>query len=534
MYYNEVSCLSGIFPMNGSPADGQDIIRARLPDYTNFAAAVRFHPAVQIQRKETPMRKNNETNQKTDASAASSPNFFSGKGKWIAGAVVAVLLIIYGFGVYHYSSHFPRNVYVNGIQIGGMTLDEAEKTFTDDLDSHKIALKEKERTEIISPQDVDTVIKVGSQISDLQASYNPWSWFTHFFGKDEQSIKLDITYDTAKLTALVDGLECFDKANVVAPEDAYIKAGETAFEIVPEVLGNTVKKKLLLSAVETALSTCKTTIDFEKDDLYKLPSYYEKDQVVQDALQKANKLTSGSITYDFSYTTEKVDYSVSKDWIKISKDFKVSVSDAKVGDYVEELGKKYNTMGGSRDFTTSYGSKINAYGGDYGWKIYFDKEKKKLIKNLKSGKDITREPVYSYKAMCRNSARDDIGDSYVEISISGQEVWLYVNGKCKMNSSCVTGRPPSASTYTGVYSITFKKSPDTLNGPNAGGGSYSSKVTFWMPFNGNQGLHDASWRSSFGGSIYRSNGSHGCVNLPYYAAATLYKYVDAGFPVVIY
>lgn len=192
-------------------------------------------------------------------------------------------------------------------------------------------------------------------------------------------------------------------------------------------------------------------------------------------------------------------------------------------------------MGSSRPFTTAYGSKINVYGGDYGWKIYFDKEKTKLIKEIKSGKDVEREPVYSYKAKCRKSAKDDIGDSYVEVSISNQEVWLYVNGECKVNSSVVTGDPTKGhQTYTGVYALTYKQRNATLTGPNAGGGSYSSHVSFWMPFNGGQGLHDATWRPSFGGSIYRGNGSHGCVNCPYSTAAVLYKYVEEGFPVIVY
>ncbi len=454
--------------------------------------------------------------------------------KWIAVAAVAAVVLLYGAGVYHYKSHFLRNTYINNTKVGGMTVDEAEKTFTQDFASHKIAIKEKERTEIIDPQDVDAVIAVGSQVQDLYDSMNPWTWFMNFFGKKDHTVALDVTYDQEKLKTVVDNLECFAKANVVAPKDAYIKAGETKFEIVPEVLGNTVKKKQLLQLIGTDLATGVTSIHLEKEDLYKLPSYYEKDQVVQDALAAANTYTHGTITYDFKYTTETVDYNTSKDWVNISRDFKVTLSDEKIGDYVEELGNKYNTMGAARDFTTSAGNKINAYGGDYGWKIYFDKEKEKLEKNLKSGKNVNREPVYSYKAKCRDSAKDDIGDSYVEISIARQEVWLYIDGECIMNSSCVTGTPPNASTYTGVYALTYKKSPDVLTGPNAGGGSYSSKVTFWMPFNGNQGMHDASWRSSFGGSIYKTNGSHGCVNLPYSAAATLYKHIDAGFPIVIY
>ena len=103
--------------------------------------------------------------------------------KWIAGAAVAAVVLLYGAGVYHYKSHFLRNTYINNTKVGGMTVDEAEKTFTQDFASHKIAIKEKERTEIIDPQDVDAVIAVGSQVQDLYDSMNPWTWFMNFFGK---------------------------------------------------------------------------------------------------------------------------------------------------------------------------------------------------------------------------------------------------------------------------------------------------------------------------------------------------------------
>lgn len=472
---------------------------------------------------------NTTRNRRSNKKAASNT------GKIIAAVILILLIAVYGGGVYYYSSHFPHNTVINHVKVGEMNTAAAEKAFTDDLASHKISLKEKERTEVIDANDVGTVINVGSQITDLHDSMNPWLWFTNLFGEKKYTVKLDVTYDESKLEEVVNNLECFKKENVIAPKSAYIKAGDSQFEIVPEVLGNTVKKKALLQLIGTDLSTGITKIDLEKENLYKLPKYYAKDQSVTDALAKANKYASGTITYDFDYTKETLDYNTSKDWVKISKDFKVTLDESKVGDYIEKLGSKYNTMGSSRPFTTAYGSKINVYGGDYGWKIYFDKEKAQLIKELKSGKDVEREPVYSYKARCRKSAKNDIGNSYVEVSISNQEVWLFVNGECKVNSSVVTGDPTKGhQTYTGVYALTYKQRNATLTGPNAGGGSYSSKVSFWMPFNGGQGLHDATWRPSFGGSIYRGNGSHGCVNCPYSTAAVLYKYVEEGFPVIVY
>ena len=66
------------------------------------------------------------------------------------------------------------------------------------------------------------------------------------------------------------------------------------------------------------------------------------------------------------------------------------------------------------------------------------------------------------------------------------------------------------------------------------GEGYASPVKFWMPFNGGIGFHDASWRSSFGGSIYKSGGSHGCVNMPYDKAKELFENVYTGMPVICY
>ena len=63
---------------------------------------------------------------------------------------------------------------------------------------------------------------------------------------------------------------------------------------------------------------------------------------------------------------------------------------------------------------------------------------------------------------------------------------------------------------------------------------YETKVTYWMPFNGGIGLHDANWRSSFGGNIYQTNGSHGCINLPTAAAKEIYDRVYDGIPIICY
>ena len=449
--------------------------------------------------------------------------------------VLILVLAVYLFGAIYYGKHFPANTYVNGTKIGGMTTEEAEQEFTSDIKSHSISLVEKERTETIDATKLDMTVATGDQIKKLRSSISGWSWFANLTGKKNYDINLNITYDDEALKKQFKALECLDKSKVQKPVDAYIAPGDTQFEIVPEVLGNTVKRKDLKEAIENALTRDITKINLEKENLYKLPSVYKDDEGLKEALKQANQIAVSSITYTFGPDQEVVNYSTVKDWVKVSKKHEVSIDKDKVETYIDDLGKKYNTMGGVHNFKTSNGEKIRVVDGDYGWKINYDKEVSTLIKELKAGKTVSRDPKWEYKGNGEYSKKDDIGNSYVEVSISSQEVWLYVDGKEILNSSVVTGDPTKhADTSKGVYSITYKQSPAVLTGPNAGGGSYESHVSVWMPFNGNQGLHDAPWRGSFGGSEYKGNGSHGCVNCPIPTAKAIYKHVKAGFPVVVY
>ena len=123
------------------------------------------------------------------------------------------------------------------------------------------------------------------------------------------------------------------------------------------------------------------------------------------------------------------------------------------------------------------------------------------------------------------TAFDDGGDPYAHASL-----WLYKDGKCILESYFVSGNPTRGhATPRGIYGLTYKTRNATLSGEG-----YDSKVKYWMPFNRNVGLHDAPWRSSFGGQIYRSNGSHGCINLPPANAAKIYENVEKNTPVIVY
>ena len=198
--------------------------------------------------------------------------------------------------------------------------------------------------------------------------------------------------------------------------------------------------------------------------------------------------------------------------------------------FVAQLASKYDTQGQPKRFRTSYGNEITLYEGDFGWKLDTDGTRALLQENLETNQVKTLDPVWTHKG--RSLDGDNaIGDSYIEVDLENQKVFLYKDGKKLLETDCVSGTlgDPERETPGGVYSIYYMNSPDVLDGPG-----YSEHVTYWMPFYHGYGLHDATWRSEFGGEIYKTNGSHGCVNLPLFAAERIYKTVDVGYPVVLY
>ena len=115
----------------------------------------------------------------------------------------------------------------------------------------------------------------------------------------------------------------------------------------------------------------------------------------------------------------------------------------------------------------------------------------------------------------------------IVINIEEQKLRYYVKGKVVFETDIVSGQ--NGRTPKGTYSILNKARNVTLVGED-----YETVVRYWMPFIGrNYGIHDASWRSRFGGTIYKYNGSHGCVNVSSKAAAELYNMVEVGTPVII-
>jgi hypothetical protein len=124
------------------------------------------------------------------------------------------------------------------------------------------------------------------------------------------------------------------------------------------------------------------------------------------------------------------------------------------------------------------------------------------------------------------------------ISISLQHLWACDGTKIVNQSPVTTGTTVITNgvddnTPVGTWHIHAKVTDIFLTGCDANG-CWDDPVKYWMPFDGEVGLHDASWQTfPFGASDYHTDGSHGCIQLPTALAAWIYNWAPVGTAVTI-
>ena len=457
----------------------------------------------------------------------------------IAGIAVLIIAAVYAVAAMHYQNHFLPNTAVNGVDASGRTWSEVEEELISVMDTYVLNITGRnDIKDSISPADVDMKMDFGSSVEDAQTEQNEWAWPVSLFRSSDIRLDSLITYDKEKLSEKISSMNCMDKKQALEPEDAHISDYDKAkgFSIIPEKENNRLDTKVFSDMVDQALNSMSTEITkemLEKKDAYLHPSVYKDDKALNALADQMNKLTGVTLTYKFGDETEKVTGDMIAEWLKAGDDNQVVIDSDKAREYVNTLARRYDTFNtaGTREFKTSYGTTINVTGGDYGWWMNRGDTTNELTAAIEAGEDRELKPVYYQTAASYSDY--DYGDTYVEINMTAQHLFLYKDGKMILETDFVSGAPFHKETPDGVYGITYKERAHTMRG-DGGADDYRVETSYWMPFNGNIGMHDAMWRKSFGGSIYKTNGSHGCINLPYYAARTIYQTVDKGTPVICY
>lgn len=473
----------------------------------------------------------------------------SSGGKTAAFFLIGLLVLVIGMGYFIglvlTNGAFLPNTTINGVDVGGMNLQEA----TEAVDNSDIAT-----TLVLTQEDGSVAYSIlldefgytyntDEQIQKLYSGIDRKTWFTSLFKTTEYKLEASLSYDEPKLKQRLQNI----KWAVIEPQNAFITNSGGNYQIVDAVDGNEVDAEGLVNHIleEVRKGKLKVTIS----DYYSVRKAEIQSADLQEKLKFYQQFKDFTITIDFDYTQEKLSMDDYLSWLEFKDDGTYSVKHDEVAHYVSYLADTYDTYGTTRNFHATLQGNIRVEQGPqgtYGWLIDKDKTTEKIKKLLLEGKSTTIDPVYAtrldkygvafftYKSdESARSAETDIGNTYIEVDLTAQKMWYYENGVCKFQTDqIVTGlaSDPKRITPEGVYEILERKSPDYLSGD--GYSDVYVKYFIRVSYEG-IGFHDLS-RGRYGGNTYLTNGSHGCINMKLAEVEKLYGMVKGGTPVIMY
>lgn len=466
------------------------------------------------------------------------------KKVWIILLVLFVLLVATIVGVYvsvahYYKTHYFQNTFINNMDCSNLEaatvagfLDEQSKAYKIEIVGRDVNGSEVTLATVMAEDMGYVWVDALGAAEDVLTQQNEWHWLTTL-GNDsyDYSLVLGATFDREILAEHLRSLDTFQKKNMLVAKDAYISEYSDeikGYEVIKETEGTQFDVEQAILCVEAAVEAGADKVNLVEQGCYLEPKLQSADKRLSECVEEANKWLSTEIIYDWNGFEVIVDSDVIKEWVSIEND-KPILDEEAVKEFVNQQANEFDTSGKNIKFTTTLGAELTLARRSYGWKTDREGEGEALLELIYAGSKEKREPIYIRRGFKKGYS--DIGSTYVEADLSRQHLYLYKDGNLVLETDFVSGRMdvPGCVSPQGVFGLTYKTMNAVLRGAD-----YATPVSFWMPFFGNFGMHDATWRDAFGGDIYLTNGSHGCLNLPLDKAGEIYNYVSTGFPIICY
>ncbi len=441
--------------------------------------------------------------------------------------VLSVLVVAYvGVSIY-FMEHFFTGTEVNGVNADLYTVKQVNELLLSQANAYTLTITERGGdTVTLTPEKLGMSFSEGDTVRTLKRKQNGFLWPRMFWQKDLYQIGPEISYDEDAFDAAVDS--CMKKG--ASPENAWVEMTEDGYKVHKEEQGAELDWESLSGQIRIASESLIETLDLDEAGCYVEPQITTESEEITSLTAQLDEWLGASVTYTFGKQSDVVDKSVISGFITIDDDYKATLSEQAVTDWVTELAKERDTYKQARSFNSTLRGTITVKGGNYGWQIDKATESAALLASIEKGETVTKEPAYSHKGNTWDGPNGDIGSTYIEVDMGAQHMWCYKNGTLVVDTDVVTGNISRGYNTPAIVSqIQYKTRNAVLKGDN-----YRTPVNYWMPFYGNYGIHDAYWRAEFGGEVYLTNGSHGCVNTPPAAMAQVYANMETGTPVVLY
>ena len=465
------------------------------------------------------------------------------------GSLLLVVGIVYVAGVFAFQFLFMPNTALDGRDVSWKLASDVSSSYASKVGTYQVQVTGGGLSFTVRASDIGLSFDEGAYERGTIGQQEPFLWPLEIASSHQLEAQSGATFDGDKLRSLIEQQVSALNANATAPTNATIgfDEGSQQYVVVAEKPGSQLDLDRVVAAVSDQIGALPASIVLD-DSVYAKPEVTKEDESLAAAAQNANRFMSADIPLTLGgKSAGEITRTQISQWITLGDDHTATLDQQKLAAWVKDnVAAKFDTVAHTRTYTRADGKQITVEDsghGNYGWVT----DEAALVSTLTQAiEDGSTQTVDIPTKQTANTVPDagfrDWGNRYIDIDLTEQHVRMYGDdGSVIWESDAVTGNvAQSHDTPTGVYAMNDYRASDNVElrgkiDPKTNEPEYISHVNYWMPFIDNSwALHDADWRSSFGGNIYKTNGSHGCVNLPPDKAAELYKLCKIGDVVVVH
>lgn len=454
--------------------------------------------------------------------------------------VLVCMIVGYLLLAWYYREGFSLNTWINGVYCTGKTVDEVNSELLAGQEAPILTITDRNGNQyVIDMKEAGYTADYCRELRLYMEKQNSLLWIGNILSGRSHKLEPTISYDEEQLRLLFNQLN-FVQEDANKEKDYYLTRTLEKGYVLYDGLSDRLDAEKAFAKLKEGVAAGQYTLGLQEAECYFDCSLSGEQEKIKELWGKVSRFQKCTLAYDMGDVVIPLDAAVMSRFLQtengeiiLDTDGKLMVDEAGVKAFVDSLGDSYDTYGKERNFVSTVGETVTISSGTYGTLIDRKAEVEFLMDNLLTaelheGEEQVRIPVYERQGFVRGM--NDIGNTYIEIDMTAQMMYYYEDGELLVETEVVTGNTGRRmGTPEGINYVYKKQRNRILRGEG-----YASPVKYWMPVNGGIGIHDASWRSKFGGTIYQKNGSHGCINTPTDKMATLYELVEVGTPVIMF